>query len=919
MSSLSGRRIGAFDIGPLIGAGGMGEVYRGRDTKLHRDVAIKVLLAAVASDGERLARFNREAQVLASLNHPNIAHIHGVADGETGPLLILEYVGGPTLADRIASGPIALDEAIAIAKQIADALEAAHERGIVHRDLKPANIKVDDQGTVKVLDFGLAKAIDQGSGIGDQGSASADNSPTITTPAMTQAGLILGTAAYMSPEQAKGRVVDKRTDVWAFGCVLYEMLTGRRAFDGEDVTDTIAAIVRGEPDWTKLPAGTPQRIRLLLKRCVEKDRRTRISDIGVARFLLDETADTVTGAPEVTAGSRSRLAMAVGGALVGAALVAAAWAFMPRPPTPAPMPTRFVLTAPGEAELLPQGNDKDIAIAPDGSFVVYRSGDPATMLSRLMIRSMDEAEPRELPGSEGARGPFVSPDGQFVGFLSGLQLKKVSVAGGGSTVICRVGTVLRGAHWGDDGFIVYTASDNAGVMRVPASGGDPKTFLPQPEGEIFGSPHVLPGGKIVLLAVTNLRSGAGPRIDAIDIATGARQTVLTAGSDPAYVAPGYLLFGVTSNAVEAVARARGSLRMVRFDAVRLETSGDPVTLIEPIAVSPVGALNYSVSRGGDFVYVPGTNLGQSVRRRSLVWVDRQGKETPLPAEQRSYAVARISPDGTRIALDVRDQSNDIWVWDIARQTMSLLSRDPGQDLSPMWTPDSKKIIWGSTRHGGNPNLFSQAADGSGAAERLTTYAGNQFPTSITPDGKTVLLFGAAGQTQMDIFTVRLDGADRAPQPLINTPAFDFDAELSPDGKWIAYHSNDSGEFQVYVRPYPNVNDSRTQISTTGGSRAAWARSGKELFYLDKDGFLTVVPVQPGPVFTAGAPARLFNTKYYAGQSVLGLDLRGYDVTADGQRFLMIKELDTGPAATEAPRMMFVRNGATELRQRLPVP
>jgi eukaryotic-like serine/threonine-protein kinase len=446
----------------------MGEVYRARDTRLNREVAIKVLLPAVANDTERLARFSREAQVLAALNHPHIAHIHGLEDSNGGPLLVMEFVDGPTLADRIAQGPIAVNEAIAIAQQIADALEAAHERGIIHRDLKPANIKVSDDGLVKVLDFGLAKAIDPAVGTAPGAAA---NSPTITTPAMTQAGLILGTAAYMSPEQAKGRVIDKRSDVWAFGCVLYEMLTGRRAFDGEDVTDTIAAVVRGEPDWTALPPTTPQQIRTLLRRALEKDRRARMSDISVARFLLSETI-AITAA-ETIAAPRSRRATAVAaaiGVVIGASVTAMIWqAWSPQPQRAAPV--RFVFTPPASQPLIIQGNDRDVAIAPDGSFIVYRSGTSAQTQPSLSVRGVNEFEPRPLPGTTNGRFPFVSRDGRWVGFQAGSEIRKVAVTGGPATLITRISGLPRGASWGDDDYIVFGTPN--GLQRVHADGGEP--------------------------------------------------------------------------------------------------------------------------------------------------------------------------------------------------------------------------------------------------------------------------------------------------------------------------------------------------------------------------------------------------------------------------------------------------------------
>jgi eukaryotic-like serine/threonine-protein kinase len=922
--SLSGRKLGNYDVGPLVGSGGMGEVYRGRDTSLNRDVAIKVLLPAVAADQERLARFNREAQVLASLNHPNIAHIHGLEVGESGPFLVMEFVEGPTLADRIAQGRIPLDEALAMARQIADALESAHERGIIHRDLKPANIKVSDDGAVKVLDFGLAKAIDQGPGIGEQGSGERANSPTITTPAMTQAGLILGTAAYMSPEQAKGRVVDKRSDVWAFGCVLFEMITGKRAFDGEDVTDTIAAVVRGEPNWSALAPDVPSQIRLLLKRCLEKDRRARISDIGVARFLMNETLDSspVQTTAGVVRAPRRRAAGALATGLVfGAAVVAAGWWLSSRSPLPATQPIRFVLAPPAAQPLLLQGNDRDLVVAPDGSFVVYRSGDALQMQSQLMIRSLNELEPRPLPGTVNARNPFLSSDGRWVGFFVGSELRKVATVGGSPELIASLSGTARGASWGDDDFIVFATSDGAGLRRVAARGGEARSLTAPDTAkrEMQVYPHVLPGSKSVLFTSYSGSDFLSARVDAVEVVTGKRKTVLEGGADPHY-ASGYLVYATANASTDAQSRFRASLRAVRFDASRVEVLGDSATVVEPVTMGITGAANYSVSPRGDLVFVPGGLATAASQRRNLVWVDRKGRETTIPAPPRSYALGRIDPEGTRIALDIRDQTNDVWIWDISRQTLTPLNRDPAQDMSPLWTPDGKRVLFASTRGGGNPNLYWQAADGTGAAERLTNAQRNQFPTSISPDGNTVVLFGAAGPAT-DIFSVDLRESGGPQKPLVSTPAYDFGGEISPDGKWLAYHSNESGEPQVYVRPFPNVQDRRWPISTTGGTRAAWARSGRELFYLDKDGLLTVVAVQQTPqgTFSAGAPAKVLNAKYHLGTSVLGLDLRAYDVSPDGQRFLMIKDDAERSGASQLPSMVVVLDWLKELKARLPTP
>jgi eukaryotic-like serine/threonine-protein kinase len=919
--SLSGRKLGNYNVGPLVGSGGMGEVYRGRDTALNRDVAIKVLLPAVAADQERLARFNREAQVLASLNHPNIAQIHGVEYCDAGPLLVMEYVAGPTLADRIAQGPVPIDEAIAIARQIADALEAAHERGVIHRDLKPANIKVDDHGNVKVLDFGLAKALDQGSGIGDQGSGERANSPTITTPAMTQAGLILGTAAYMSPEQAKGRPVDKRSDVWAFGCVLYEMLTGTRAFGGEDVTDTIAAVVRGEPEWTTLPPSTPSHIRLLLKRCLEKDRKSRISDIGVARFLMNETLPGPPAAAIASQSSHRVTVAAAAGLAIGAIVAVVAWLTLSPGPQRQP-PIRFVFTPPPSQPLMMQGNDRDVAIAPDGSFIVYRSGNSAQVQPSLSMRGANELEPRPLPGTTNGRFPVISPDGRWVAFQAGTEIRKVPTAGGPAMVIARIQGTPRGMTWGDDDYIIFGTPN--GLRRVSAGGGEatPLTNLDPNKVEQHVLPHLLPGGKWLVFTVFPGSDYLAARLEALEIATGQRKLLLPAGQDAAYVDSGHLIYAVYKAAAGADNRFQASLQAVRFDPARVEVIGEPISVVEAVrggATSPT--VSYSVSRHGDLVYVPSGDALAPPSPRTLTWVNRQGQETAIAAPARTYAVARLSPDGTRVALDIRDQTLDISVLDLSRLTLSPLSRHPAQDLSPMWTRDGKRVIWTSTRGGGNPNLYWQAADGTGEAERLTVSTTNQFPTSTTLDGNTVVLFGASDDPKngMDLFTVALSDPARKASPLIAAAGMDFGAEVSPDGKWLAYHSNSSGEFQVYVRPFPNVDEGRSQISTSGGTRPAWSKNGRELFYLDGDGLLTsvAIPAATGATLSAGTPVRILSKKYYAGASLLGLDLRSYDVSPDGQRFLMIKEPESGPTTIQSVDMIFVLNWVEELKDRLP--
>jgi eukaryotic-like serine/threonine-protein kinase len=918
MPLAAGSRLGAYDVVAPLGAGGMGEVYRARDTKLGRDVAIKVLPASFTDDPDRLARFQREAQILASLNHPNIAAIYGLEQPDTTPFLVLELVEGETLDARVKDSRTGLpvDEALGIARQIADALEAAHEKGIVHRDLKPANVAITGDGVVKVLDFGLAKAMERGPG-GDQ-----SQSPTITFAA-TQAGIILGTAAYMSPEQAKGRVADKRADVWAFGCVLFEMLTGRRAFEGEDITETIAAIVRGEPAWSALPVSVPPQIRLLLLRCLEKDRRARVGDIAVARFLMTETiaaAAPSTSAPLAVPDRRRRTALATaigiaGGAAV-TALVALAW-LRPAPP-PARLPARFQIVPPASQALVLQGADRNLDIAQDGSFIVYRGASQAT--PELFIRALNDVDARPLAGSAGGdpRTPFISPDGRWVGFFAGQDLKKVLISGGAPISLCRISSTPRGATWAPDGTIVFATNDpNGGLLTVSASGGEPRTLVKPAfgTGRGYGFPSVLPDGNTVLFQVGS--PGASPEtvnlsdIAALNRRTGEQKTLIHGGSHPLY-AGGFLVYG-----------AAGTLRAVRFDPRRLAVSGEPVPVVQQVTMSALGAANFALSRDGSIVYVPSTLDSASAPARSLVWVTRDGREEPLKLPARPYEGPRLSPDGSRIALAVIDGPNDIWIGDIRRETLTRLTFDPATDQTPVWTPDGKQIIWSSQTGNGTPNLYRQAADGGGSSAPLTARPHPTFSTSISPDGRYVIGWENSPGTRQDIIAVDLNagsGSEPRPiQPLVHTPAIEVDAEISPDGRWLAYQSDESGRPEIYARPFPNVDAGRWQISTNGGSRAVWAHSGKELFYLDAGGFLTSVPVEAREsTISPGNAARVLSTKYYQGFTGLGLDLRGYDVARDDRRFLMIKAVQSDrDTNVRGASMIVVLNWLDELKTRIP--
>ena len=687
----------------------MGEVFRARDRKLGRDVAIKVLPDEFARDTERLARFKREAKVLASLNHPGIAAIYGLEESEDTHYLVLEFVPGETLAERIARGPIPVEEALDIAMKIAEALEEAHERGIVHRDLKPANIKLTPDGKVKVLDFGLAKAF-----VDETPDADDSMSPTLTRDA-TRVGVILGTAAYMSPEQAKGKKVDKRTDVWAFGAVLYEMLTGKRAFIGEDVSDTLAAVLRAEPELDALPADVSAAMRTALARCLEKDLKRRVRDIGDVKLAMEGAFET--RAPPLTeAPTKPRVGWpTVGAALLSAALAGiAVWSVRPEAPRPL---ARFVVSSPAEAPIN-QPLDVAVAITADGTRIVY----PTTAEGqRLVVRTLDELETTRLDGiGRTPREPFFSPDGNWIAYFTGGILKKISVLGGPPVTVCELpagqGTGPRGASWGLDDSIVFATAGPTGLLRVRATGGEPEELTTLAPGENHLWPEILDGREAVLFTIIS-GSLDSAQIAVLSLTTGDVKILLPGGSNPRYMPTGHIVYGVA-----------GTLRAVGFDIDRFEVPSEPVPVLKGIHTKGTGATSFSVSQTGSLVYMAGAAGNME---RTLVWVDREGRETALPAEPRLYLFPRISPDGTRLALDVRGQQQDIWTWDFAQETLTRLTFDPAIDGWPAWTPDGHRIAFGSGRDG-RTSLFWKAADGTGAVERLNPSEDSQRPHTFSP-------------------------------------------------------------------------------------------------------------------------------------------------------------------------------------------
>jgi len=886
--------LGSCEILEQIGAGGMGEVYRGRDTRLGRDVAVKALPDNFSSSPEHLARFEREAQVLAALNHPNIAVIHDLKEVNGAKYLILELVEGETLAEHIARGPIPLDETLNIAKQIAEALEAAHEKGIVHRDLKPANIKLTPEGKVKVLDFGLAKAVSE------TRDSSLSNSPTLSIAA-TQQGIILGTAAYMSPEQARGRTVDNRTDVWAFGCVLYEMLTGRRAFEGSDISEILATVIKTDPDWTLLPKNMPATLVVFLRRCLEKNPKRRVHDIADMRLALEGAFDIpATPSIELPVAIEKpriwRLVIVALGALAIGAAITGLLVWSRTRPTSAPMVRVGVIssTRPGTPNV-----DEDIAISPDGSHIVYLAGDsPET--AQIFVRSLDQLAAVPIRGLMTPRLPFISPDGNWIGFFEGTKLKKVAMNGGPAVTICGINGAPRGASWGSDEQIVIATSDTVtGLMSVAAGGGEPKVLTkPDPaKGELdHYLPEVLPGGKAVLFTIIPRGGIENSQIAVLDLTSGKQEILIRGGSNPRYSPTGHIVYA-----------SGGSLRAVGFDLDRLQIRGTPIPVLEHVLTKTSGAADFAIAGNGSLVYVTGdVQLGVE---RTLVWVDRQGHEEAIPAPPRSYAYPRVSPDGTRVALDIRDQDNDIWIWDLMRRTLTRLTFDPGLNRLPAWTPDGKRIAFSAQKDAAE-NIYWQAADGTGTAERLTQGPLPQVAFSFLPDG-TRLIYGQPDAAPFDIGIVDLKGEHKS-ELVLHEPFSETNAEFSPDGKWIVYESDESGKNEIYVRPFPNTNGGRWQISVGGGTRPVWARNGRELFYLSNNKVMSVSIASDGS-FAAGNPQMVFEGSYVA-----PLNGRTYDVSPDGKRFLMIKNARRSDATATSQELILILNWFEELKQRVPI-
>jgi len=895
-----GTRLGPYEVVSPLGAGGMGEVWKARDTKLNREVALKILPEAFALDADRLARFKREAQVLASLNHPHIGAIYGFEDSDGIHALVLELVDGPTLADRIAQGPIPLDDALPIAKQIVEALEAAHEQGIIHRDLKPANIKLTAEGSVKVLDFGLAKLVQDDVRVPSPLATAAE------TIVRTRNGLIVGTPGYMSPEQLRGHAIDRRADIWGFGCVMYEMLTGRCAFRRETSSDTLAAILEREPDWQAVSDRAPAAIQTLIRRCLQKNAARRLRDIGDVRLELEDALSARSDGIEssvhlkqTSAGRRSR-AYIGGAAIVGLLVVSAAATtlmYRSRHLAIASVAARFTIPFPPAAPLTESlGLGSSIAISRDGrrlAFLARPRGGISGGVASLYVRDVDQLESRAIPGTSAARDPFFSPDGTWVGFFVGTKLEKVSVDGGAPVTICETQSP-EGGTWSADGMVFFTPARAGGIWRVPAEGGTPvETTKLQANETAHRWPHALPDGR-ALLFTSYVPGSATPKINIQSLTTGERRVLLD-GTAAHYVPTGHLVF----------ARG-GTLMAAPFDAARQEITGAALPFANSsLWVNLLGVPHAGVADNGTLAY-----LGEpGAPQRVFVWVDRAGVEQPIGAPPGDYVMPRLSPDATRVAylINTGNRTGDAWLYDLARNTPTRLTFG-GNTGFLVWRPDGQRLTYTSTA-GGEITIASKPVDGSESEETLL--AGNAvagLPLSWSPNGRSLAMVRNAPTTLQDLWIWSVD--ERAPRLFLQTPFAEGGAVFSPDGRWLAYVSTESGESQVYIRSI-DPSGQRYQVSNSGGNEIVWPRRGHELFYRRGDSVIAV-DVMTEPQFSVGRPRQLFDRHYERSTALWA----NYDVSSDGRRLLMMKPRDESGRG-ETAEIYVTLNWFEELNRRLP--
>jgi serine/threonine protein kinase len=890
MAILAGRRLGPYEILSAIGAGGMGEVYKARDTRLDRIVAIKVLPAHLADRAELRERFDREAKTIASLNHPHICTLYDTGHQDDIDFLVMEYIEGETLAQRLQKGSLPIQQVLQYAVEIADALDKAHRKGVTHRDLKPGNIMLTKTGT-KLLDFGLAKLKQE------VAPAIPDSQLPTMKDAITGEGTILGTLQYMAPEQVEAKEVDARTDIFAFGAVVYEMATGKKAFQGKTSASVMAAILKDEPPaMSSLTPMTPSALDRVVKRCLAKDPDERwqsANDLANELKWIAEGGSGVT-VPTATAKgirplSRRALILSLGALLLMVVTSLTTWTLKSSPP-PQPV-SRLTINLPQDQQLAGLDSGTALVLSPDGSQLAYvaRQGG----IQQLYLRSMDSLEARPIPNTEGAVSPFFSPDGQWLGFFSGGRLKKVSVSGGGALTLGDAAQPL-GASWSAQGMIAFASA--VGVLQqVPDVGGVPQSLTRLEKGDASQRwPEFLPGGKAVLFAAGQTPLNFTNAQVAVQlVATGARGNLIQGGTHPLYAPSGQLVYA-----------QGGNLMAVSFDPQRLMPTGNAVRVAEGILQSQSsGAAQYSFSSTGSLVYVPG---GVQSAQRRLVWVSRNGAERPLAAPAQAYVNPRISPDGQRVAVGITEPEFQTWLYDLSREALTRFTSEGSLNSAPLWTPDGKGIAFQANKDG-PPDIYWQKADGSGGLERLTTGAYNQVPMSWSRDGQLLAFVEINPKSGYDIWVLRMN--DRKAQPFLQTPFNESVPRFSPDGRWLAYISDESGRYEIYVKPYPGPGG-KWQISTEGGTEPTWNTNGRELFYRSGDKMMAV-DIATQTDFVAGKPRVLFERRYVPTPGTNS----NYDVSPDGQRFLMLKPSET----TEAPptQINVVLNWFEELKQKVP--
>ena len=893
MPILPGRRLGPYEILSAIGAGGMGEVYRARDTRLDRIVAMKVLPTHLADRSELRDRFEREAKTIASLNHPHICVLYDIGHQEGTDYLVMEYLEGETLAQRLVKGSLPLAQVLQYAIEISDALDKAHRKGVTHRDLKPGNIMLTKSGT-KLLDFGLAKLKQEVA----PANVPLSELPTVNEQ-LTAQGTIVGTLQYMAPEQLEGKEVDGRTDIFAFGAVVYEMAAGKKAFAGTSQASVIGAILKDDPPpISSLQPMTPPALDRVVKRCLAKEPEKRwqtASDLCEELKWIAEAGSQITLAPAVAAKGirtlgRRELILGVSALLVVAAI--AGIAFWNLKPSPSRLVSRVAITLPPGQQLAGLDSGPAVALSPDGTHLAYvaRQGDT----QQLYLRAMDSLESKPISGTDGAVNPFFSPDGQWLGFFASGKLKKVSVSGGSALTLGDARNP-RGASWGAHGIIAFAPTAASILQQVSDAGGTPQPLTRLEKGDNSHRwPEFLNGGKAVLFAAgTSAANWSNAQVVIQSVGTGERRNLIQAGMYPRYAPSGHILYA-----------QGGSLIAVPFDPQRLAITGAAVPVVEGVLQSTGnGAAQYSFSSTGSLIYVPG---GVQATQLRLVWISRNGAEQSLTAPARAYQIPRLSPDGRRVAVDIQEQEMQVWLYDLSREALARLTFEGNSNQPPAWTPDGKRIAFGSNKEG-PASLFWQLADGSGGLERLATSEYTQFPQSWSPDGQLLTFTELNPTTGWDIWVLRM--ADRKAQPFLRTPFNEESPRFSPDGRWLAYISDESGRFEVYVQPYPGPGG-RWQISTEGGAEPEWNPNGRELFYRTENKMM-VVDIGTHSSFSAGKPRILFSEPYLPTPIIPA----NYDVSPDGQRFLMLKPSEQETAPTQ---INVVLNWFEELKQKVPV-